>query len=114
LVPVAKQAPPGWGHRVEKPNMDDPAWSGGAVRIAGSAMSVAHYDAHQVGQISGPELFHDPGAVDLDRPWADTEMSAGFSVGWRGTDLLDHLAPPLRQQIAAGKLLGQGVASCSL
>src|SRR6185369_6872128 len=54
--------------------------------------SLAQHDPGEIAGVLGAELFHDTGAVHLDRARADAERAPGLLVGRAGHDLRKHLA----------------------
>src|SRR5262249_40368353 len=63
-----------------------------------------HHDPDEVGGIFRAELLHDVGAMVFDSARADTQMPPGFLVGSAGCELLQHLALPAGQWLAAGEM----------
>src|SRR5436190_2209351 len=54
--------------------------------------SLPQHDPGEVAGVLGAELFHDAGAMHLDRARADPERAAGDLVGRASHDLREHLA----------------------
>src|ERR1700675_207177 len=63
-----------------------------------------HHDPDEIGGIPRPQLFHDVGAVILDRARADPELASRFLVGSAGGELLQHLTLAPRQRLTSGKM----------
>src|SRR6266566_7457813 len=63
-----------------------------------------HHNPDEIRGIPCAELFHDVGAMILNRTRADSELAPGFLVGGAGGELLQHFAFAPRQWFPPRKM----------
>ena len=62
---------------------------------------VTQHDPHEIGHVSCPDLGHDIGAMEFDRPRTDTKLSADLFARSALNNLGQHRLFPMREFFSA-------------